>query len=158
MIARCKTVLAYTAAILVIPLVLALFVGLGGWMRLFVNATGLTVSPWYTGGSVVVVVPHGAYETRIHRPVFDALMGERSTGFTQIDWSPKEALPRQIDEELDLDGDGRADVRVRWNVPANKVEVQALSPRVLGEEGHYELRQRLTLRIALRNPNKPGGN
>ena len=62
-------------------------------MNLLVSATGLTVSPWFNGGPVVRTVEHGAYRTEIHRPVFDALIGERSEGFVQVSWRPDGAVP-----------------------------------------------------------------
>ena len=57
------------------------------------SATGITVSPRFSGGEVIRSVDHGTYKTVIHRPVFDGLIGERRDGFIQIEWHPVTALP-----------------------------------------------------------------
>jgi hypothetical protein len=46
-------------------------------------------------------------------------MLERTGPFVQIVFEPADALPAQVNDEIDLDGDGRPDVRVSFNVPAD---------------------------------------
>ena len=104
---KLRAIGGYTWAVLTIPIVLATFMGLNFWPKTLVNATGLKVSPWFTGGEVRKTVDHGSYQTLIHRPVFDGLVAQYSSGFVQIDWGPPSALPEQISEDVDLDGDGR---------------------------------------------------
>src|SRR5208282_934270 len=70
--------LGYSWAVLTIPLVLVLFFGLNSWAKLLAQSTGVRVSPWMTGGEIVRTLPHEGYETRIHRPVFDGLLGARA--------------------------------------------------------------------------------
>ena len=47
---RLRAIAGYTWAVLTIPLVLATFVGMNFWAKSLVNATGLKISPWFTGG------------------------------------------------------------------------------------------------------------
>jgi hypothetical protein len=121
----------------------------------FITATGLTVSPMYTGGEVARIVDHGAYRTQVHRMVFDdVLIGERRTGFVQVDWSPLEGLPAHIDEAIDADGDGQADFHVEVDTLG---EVATLTPRVpwaLDVDWVYRLEDALALRVRLRNPSR----
>ena len=44
---------------------------------------------------------------------------ERIEPFVQIVFEPADALPARVSEEIDLDGDGRPDVRVSFTVPAD---------------------------------------
>ena len=119
-----------------------------------IAATGLTTSPWYTGGEVARTVDHGAYQTQIHRPVFDALIGERKEGFVQVAWSPLGALPARIDEEIDADGDGQVDFRVEVDTPNKESTLTSHASWVLDLEGTYRLKDTLAVRVRLRNPSR----
>ena len=167
--AKLKSVLGYSAAALTIPIMIAAVliwtilpqVGIG-----LVSATGLKNSPNWSGGEVVRTISHGAYETQVHRMVFDALIGERSEGFVQVTWLPPDALLARIDEEIDADGDGQADFRLEVDT-ANKVStLTPYAPWVLDLEGTYSLRvvesegtnfwltDMLAVRVHLKNPSR----
>src|SRR5208283_1816944 len=129
--------LGYSWAVMTIPLVLVLFFGLQSWAKLLAQSTGVRVSPWMTGGEIVRTLPHEGYETRIHRPVFDGLLGPRARGFVQVDWvvvPPATKLPERIGEEIDYDDDGVADFAVELNSKANRAALKPLQPAVLGCE------------------------
>ncbi|MBN1937481.1 MAG: hypothetical protein JW934_22680 [Anaerolineae bacterium] len=149
--AKLKSILGYLLASLSVPIVLATFMGMSFWSELLVDATGVTVSPWFTGGEVAYAVEHGAYHTDIHHPVFDALIGQRREGFVQVSWISAGVLPAQIDEELDLDGDGQADARVQLDTKAPRATLTSLSPWVLELEGTYTLNDGVAVRIQLEN-------
>jgi len=118
-----------------------------------IKVTGLTISPNYTGGEVVQTIGHGAYETQIHRMVFDDLLiGERKEGFIQVDWTPLSALPARIDEEIDADGDGQADFRVEADTANKETTLTPYASWVLGLEGTYKPKDLLIIRVRLRNP------
>lgn len=72
-----------------------------------IAATGLTISPVFSGGEIARTLDRRGYSVFIHRPVFDALLREKREGFVQVDWGPAEALPARFRESLDLDGDGK---------------------------------------------------
>jgi hypothetical protein len=151
---KLKAILGYTWAALLIPLALATLFGLNSWMNLLVSGTGLTVSPWFTGDVVARTVAHDGYETRIHRPVFQALIGERSEGFVQVDWGPLNALPAQVDEEVDFDGDGQADFRVVLDTQSGEATLTPLTEYVLSLSGTYRLDDAWAVRVALKNPRR----
>ena len=148
---KVKTVLGYIAASLGIPIIIATSVGMPFWSELLVSATGVTISPWFTGGAVARTVDHGTYRTDIHCPVFDALIGERKLGFVQVDWTPLEPLPAQIDEEVDVDGDGQVDFRVEWDTGSDQATLTPYASWVLGLEETYRLEDALAIRVNLRN-------
>jgi len=157
--AKLKPVLGYIVAALSILIMVA---SVFGYILLqepslsgpLIAASGLTTSPWYSGGEVVRTVDHGAYQTQIHRPVFDALIGERKEGFVQVAWSPLGALPARIDEEIDADGDGQADFRVEVDTPNKESTLTSHASWVLDLEGTYRLEDTLAVRVRLRNTSR----
>src|SRR3974377_695109 len=112
--------IGYTWAFLCFAVVLATFVGLNSWEHGLVRATGLHISPRFSGGEVRQTIEHGSYQTLVHRLVFDGLISDRATGFVQIDWVPEKGrtLPSVLEEEFDIDGDGTVDAGVRVETSA----------------------------------------
>ena len=143
--------LGYTLAALALPIVLATFVGMSSWESALVKATGVRVSPWFTGGEVVARISHGPYETRIHEPVFQALIGERKEGFVQLVVAPAESLPGVVDETVDYDLDGSADFRLRLDTAADTAGVDAIDPKVIGLESVTRLDDGVAVRVGVRN-------
>jgi hypothetical protein len=106
------------AAFTVLLALLVPFVLMGGIARAVAHA-GLRVSPMYTGGSVVRVVERPGYRIEISATARPHWF-ERGQPFVQVAFTSASALPAQIDETLDLDGDGRPDVRMRFAVPRDE--------------------------------------
>ncbi len=149
--ARFKTFLCYSWALMAVPIVLATFMGMNFWAEKLVAITGLEVSPWFTGGQVAYTVQHDQHLTLVHRPVFDGLIRERRNGFVQIKWQPNEALlPELIDEEIDFDTDGRNDFRIKLNTQTNEAELQAFNDEVVSPEEVLVLGNERIVRIALK--------
>ena len=148
-----KAICGYTLAVLGVPLILIGIMGpSAGLDELFISATGLTLSPWIDGGEVVQTIDHGTYQTHVHRMVFDALIGERKEGFIQVGWTPLDALPAHIDEEIDADGDGQADFRVEVDTANKESTLTLYASWVLELEGTYKPEGLLMVRVRLRNP------
>ena len=151
---RLKSFLAYMAAVFLVPFVLMLFIELDTWARGLVELADLTVSPWYTGGETARCLERGEYRVIIHRPVFEGLFAEREKGFVQLDWTPPEGLPRFVEEDLDLDGDGRRDLRILLDTVGGSAELTAENPAVIGVREVLRLRNAWTVRVDLWNPKK----
>ncbi|MBN1661402.1 MAG: hypothetical protein JXA93_23625 [Anaerolineae bacterium] len=154
--AKLRSVLGYLMAVLTIPI---MFAGLIGFAfpavnDTFVAAIGLEHSPNWSGGAVVQTIDHGAYQTDVHRQVFDALIGEHKEGFIQVDWQPEDALPARIDEEIDIDADGQADFRVDLDTATRQASLTPYAPNVLDVEWVYDLGERLALRVRIENPRR----
>jgi len=124
------------------------------WAKSLVNGAGLKINPWYSGGVVARTVTHGSYETRIYKPVFEGLFGQRDEGFVQIDWRKKAKVPAQLDEQVDFDGDGKTDFRLQWNTRTDAIEMTPDNPMIIGLQSHHSLSDRYLIRVALRNPAK----
>ncbi|MEW6182898.1 MAG: hypothetical protein AB1500_06935 [Bacillota bacterium] len=152
---RLKKVLGYAVATLAVPLIMATFIGMDTWTHGLVSVTGITVSPWFTGGEVIRTIEHGRYRTTLHRPVFDGLLGERKQGFVQVDWSPPEALPEYVCEDVDYDGDGFRDFSVKINTRTCAATLMPCGPTVISLEGSYRLKDALAVRVLLRGREWP---
>lgn len=146
-----RSCLAYFAAALLPLAVLVGAVGMDGLGRALAKGAHLRISPIYTGGEVSRSVDHGAWSTRIHEPVFEALFGKSREGFVQIDWSPKRAVPGEIREAIDYDGDGKPDFELIWRRGESPPSLSALAPEVGTVLEYYELANRFAVRIELRS-------
>jgi hypothetical protein len=156
--------LGYTAAgttVMAAILVPFLFYGLS--TKGFV-ALGLHVDEMYSGGPKVRTVQYGAYSIAIHRPVYPHML-QNEKPFVQLDWSPVSALPAHISDLVDIDGDGRPDVRVSFDVPGDpkaplRVNEEPVNPgagrfeamRNVGKEKYSRLIVRVDNSILVRVP------
>ncbi len=150
--AKLKSLLAYSWAVAATPIILATFIASTPFAHWLAASTGVRVSPWYSGGEVARTVEHEGYRTVVREQVFDGLLGPRREGFVQIEWLPadKTALPPQIQEAVDVDGDGTADLTAAVDVAANTVVITPHSPRVVGLEHVFQLTRDRAIRVHLR--------
>jgi len=146
---RLKSILGYLWAFGALLIALATFFGYNDFSKTFATTTGLTVNPRYSGGKVVSVIDHGAYQTSIHRPVFDALIGQTKDGFVQINWAPSAGLPPTIREAIDYDRDGREDFIITLNTATGEAALMKSHKAVTGAAKSYHLRDGWAVRIML---------
>lgn len=148
---KLRAFLGYFLAALMVPLAMITLMGMDSIARTLVDITGVQVSPWFTGGEVVRTIAHNGYETRIHRPIFDALIGQRSEGFVQVVWAKTEALPETLREAIDYDSDGQADFEITLHPQAKTAEWKPFAPDALGLEGVYTIGDGVGVRVTLKN-------
>lgn len=148
---KVKTFLAYFWAALMVPLAMVTLMGMNPIAEALVDITGVQISPWFTGGEVARTIPHSGYETHIHRPVFDALIGQRSEGFVQVVWAKTEALPETLSEAVDYDNDGQADFEITLHPKNKTAEWKPLVPNALALEGVYAIGDGVGVRVTLKN-------
>jgi hypothetical protein len=115
---RILSILAYTGAgLMLLVAVCVPFV----LFQVFSNAVahaGLHIDPAYSGGTIARTMQRDGYRILIYQPVQPRML-ERIEPFVQIVFEPADALPAHVSEEIDLDGDGRPDVRVSFIMPAD---------------------------------------
>jgi len=145
-----KSFLGYTWAILAFIIALATFLGRNSLSRGLASATGIMVSPLYSGGEIVKTTDHGAYKTSLHRPVFDTLIGQTKEGFVQINWDPTAGLPPEIRESVDYNGDGKEDFIIALNSATGEAKLMAANPAVLSIDKAYRLRNGWAARVRLK--------
>ncbi|MFH1176109.1 MAG: hypothetical protein V1750_01785 [Acidobacteriota bacterium] len=151
---RLKPILGTLWALAALPLLLALFLGFPRWQNALAVGTGLKVSPWYTGGAIMTSLPHDGYTTHVHRPIFDALVGEYSKGFVQVDFVPAEgkALPATIEETVEPAGDASMAFHVTLSTATRVASMRPVGPRPISIEGVYALGSGMAVRVNLANP------
>ncbi len=146
-----RSYLAYGWALLATPIVLVTFMGMDGLKERLVAITGLHVHPLYTGGEQAQTLDRGPYQTIVHRPVFDGLVAQRRTGFVQIQWQPKDAnLPDLIDERIDYDQDGKADLEIHLDTRTNQARLDPNDSRVVSIGEVIKVKNGRLVRVNLR--------
>jgi len=132
---RLTAILGYTVAVLTIA---AAVIGPLFWFGFFSRAaarTSLRVDPVYSGGEPARTISRDSYQIVIYKPVLKRAPLSATGSFVQIVWKPVSALPAAIAEPLDLDGDGRPDCVVSFQVPRDpqaklRVDVKPLNALV----------------------------
>ncbi len=124
--------MGYSGAVLTLAIAVLIPFRLTGIFRDAVIATGVKTDPYYAGGTVSRTIPKGAYSIQVHE-VIHPRAWQRGKDYMQLAWTPVGALPRQVSDEVDVDNDGRSDLRVKFAVPADPkafltVDVDALQP------------------------------
>ena len=150
---RFRAILGYTWAVAALFIVLATFFGMNGWANLFVDVTGLKINPWYDGGEVMQAVHRPGCQTQVHKPVFDALIGEQAEGFVQVTWVPAEGqtLPERLSDAIDVSGDGQPDFELDLNTRTNTVTLRKHQPWVLSVGEVLKPHDKRAVRVALKN-------
>lgn len=151
MVKKIMKMSGYGWAIAGVPIILATFMGMDFWAEGLVKATGVKVSPIYSGGEIARSIEHNGYRTLVREPVFASLVGQSAEGFVQIDWQKAEGgqLPPRLEEDLDLDGDGRADCRVSLDTTVPKAAVLTPPPRFISLEKALPIKDGVIVRIRL---------
>ena len=125
--------LGYTAAALTMVVALLVPFLLYGSIAKGVAVLGLHVDEVYSGGPKVRTIQQGAYTIDVHRVVTPHML-QSETPFVQLDWTPVSALPAYVSDVVDVDGDGRPDLRVNFAVPQDPkamlhADVKSMNPR-----------------------------
>lgn len=125
--------LGYTAAAFTIVAAMLVPFVLYGSIAKGVAALGLHVDEVYSGGPTLRTIQQGAYEIDVHREVTPHML-QSETPFVQLDWKPVSTLPAQVSDVVDVDGDGRPDLRVTFAAPQDPktilhADVESLNPR-----------------------------
>ncbi len=158
---RLTSKLGYTAAGLTVVVAVLVPFLLYGLFAKGVVRLGLHVDEMYSGGPKVRTVQFAGYTVDVHRPVSPHML-QNENRFIQLDWRPVSALPAHVSDTVDIDADGRPDVRVSFDVPKDpKVQLQAdidplnpayLAVRSLGKQKLSALIVRVDDAILVRVP------
>jgi len=114
---RLTSALGYTVALLTVA---AAVIGPMFWFGFFTRAaakTSLRIAPAFTGGEPARTLARDAYQIVIYKPVPKRAPLSSTGPFVQIVWKPASKLPGTVAEPVDLDGDGRPDCEVSFEVP-----------------------------------------
>ena len=126
---KLKSILGHSGAILTLALALLSPFLLFGWFQKAIDAAGLRISPVYSGGEVARAIQRDGYRIVVYRPTLRGSPLQRVGPFVQMKWTPAVGLPNDVADEVDLDGDGTPDVRVKFNPAKLVVDVVPLDGR-----------------------------
>ncbi|MGO8757250.1 MAG: hypothetical protein ACLQG3_03920 [Terracidiphilus sp.] len=115
---RILAILAYTGAGLTLLIAVCVPFFLMGAFSEAVAHAGLHIDAAYSGGTIARTIQRNGYRIDVYQPVQPRML-ERIEPLVQITFEPADALPAQVSDEIDLDGDGPPDVRVSFAVPAD---------------------------------------
>jgi hypothetical protein len=132
---KLRPILGYTAAGATLLAALITPFLLYGFFSKSVAALPLHVDEVYSGGPTVRSIPMGAYSIGVHRPVYPHFL-QSEKPFVQLDWTPVSALPQHVSDVVDVDGDGKPDIRVSFDVP--RAPKAPLSVNVESMNPHYQ--------------------
>jgi hypothetical protein len=147
---RVKWLFGYMWTGIAIVTALVTFLGYDYFSRMFVDITGVTINPRYSGGEVIKTVDHGDYKSAMHRPVFDSLLWQSKQGFIQTNWEPAAYLPPIIHEGFDYDNDGKEDFSIVLNTVTGDVTLKPANSSVISAEKACKLRNGWAVRVLLR--------
>lgn len=125
------TLLAYIGAGLTLAIAVCTPFVLISFFSKTVAHARLRIDSIYTGGTIAQTIARNGYSILVYQPVSPYLL-QRSEPFIQLAWSPINALPSQISDEIDLDQDGRPDIHITFTIPSDsqtplKVDVVSLN-------------------------------
>lgn len=118
-----KSVLGSVWALVFSVLGIMMFMDIDTAAQKIVVSQNIKIIPKYTGGEVVNTRSSDDYTMMVHEPIDD---------FVQIDWLAEEALPKQINEAIDVDLDGRIDLKVIIDTQNKTITYEKLSNEVRG--------------------------
>lgn len=131
--AKLKSKLGYAgAAFTLILAALAPFLVYPQFSKGFAHL-GLHVDEIYSGGPKLRTIQSAGYTIDVRGQV-NPHMFQTEKPFVQLDWKPATRLPAHISDAVDIDGDGKPDVQVTFDVPHDpkaplRVNVDSLNPR-----------------------------
>ena len=153
--AKMKSVLGYSWAVVCFLIILATFFGNQKFSQALSRAPFMKINPLYSGGDVEKIIDHLTYKTLIRRPVFEALIGESSEGFVQINWvfmkgGDFKDLPNPIVEKIDYNLDEKDDFEINLNTHTGVASLKAINPAVVSVMLTCKLSDGWVARIDLR--------
>lgn len=126
---KVRYILGHSGAILTVVVAVVSPFLLYPWFEQAIGKSGLRVNPEFSGGEIARQIEHGTYRLAVYSPVRRSSPLQRVGPFIQMTWTPVSGLPANVSDDVDLDGDGAADVRVAFSPDASVVDVTPLNGR-----------------------------
>ncbi len=127
---KIATICGYIWAVLCLLIVLIMFPGLGFFSKQLASLPFMKINPIYSGGDVEQIKECKNYTLQIHKPVFEALIGESSEGFIQISWIWKDSLPGILNDSIDYNTDGKPDFIITVYTTNGDIQINPLNEKV----------------------------
>jgi len=148
--AKIKTVMGFLWSAIILVALPLVFISSDNLARKLVYASGMKISPVYTGGDVAKTIEHADYTSIIHKPVFACLAGETQKGFVQIVWRTKTKLPVTLVEKIDIDGDEKEDFTITFDTSSGKASFNPPDGAARKVMKVYSLKTGMAVRVAIK--------
>ena len=147
-------ILGFTWAVICLLIILIMFPGLDSYSRQMAKLSFMKVNPTLSGGDTARSVVYEDYTLHIHNPVFDALIGESSSGFIQLDWVWNDSIPVPVKDSIDFNMDDHIDFIISIDPQSNQVHLDPLQPHVRDIIAEARLENGWIVRVGLINEKK----
>jgi hypothetical protein len=107
-------------------MILIMFPGLDSFSKQLARLSFMKVNPTLSGGDTARSVVYEDYTLHIHQPVFEALIGESSTGFIQLDWVWNDSIPVPVSDSVDFNNDNHIDFVISIDPQSDAVYLDPL--------------------------------
>ncbi len=151
---KLKIILGFTWAAVCLLIILIMFPGLDSFSRQLAKLSFMKVNPTISGGDVARSVEYEDYTLNIHEPVFEALIGESSKGFIQLDWIWKDSIPVPVKDSIDFNMDDHIDFIISIDPLSDRVYLDPLQPFVEEITNQARLEDGWIVRVGLINEKK----
>jgi len=151
---KLKIILGFTWAAVCLLIILIMFPGLDSFSRQLAKLSFMKVNPTISGGDVARSVEYEDYTLNIHEPVFEALIGESSKGFIQLDWIWKDSIPVPVKDSIDFNMDDHIDFIISIDPLSERVHLDSLQPFVEEITNQARLEDGWIVRVGLINEKK----
>jgi hypothetical protein len=125
---KIKIIAGIIWAFLSLVLILVLFPGLNSFSSSVSKLPFMKINPNYTGGEIDNQIVTERCTLDIRKPVFNGLLGERHSGFVQLDW--RGDVPEIINDSIDYNCDGKMDFGILVNRKDSKTDLKSFNSRV----------------------------
>lgn len=149
-----RLVPAYLWAIFCVLLIPVTFIGNDGFAKQLAKLPFMKINPIYSGGEIDRVIHDSALVTTIYKPVFEALIGQSSSGFVQVKFEGDSILPSVIDREIDFDNDGSPDFKLAINTLSGSTQFEIFNKDVTGLGVSLQVKDYWIARIEMKNSRK----
>jgi hypothetical protein len=147
-------ILGFTWAVVCLLIILIMFPSLDNFSRQLAKLSFMKVNPTLSGGDVARSVEYENYTLNIHEPVFEALIGESSKGFVQLNWIWKDSIPVPVKDSIDFNMDDHIDFIIGIDPSSNQVQLDPLQPFVEEITDEARIENGWIVRVGLINEKK----
>jgi hypothetical protein len=127
---KIKIIAGITWAFVGLILIIILFPGLNSFSVSVSKLPFMKLNPRYTGGEIANQIIAENCTLNIRKPVFNGFLGERNSGFVQLDWHG--TIPEMINDSIDFDYDGKKDFCIFIDRKKSKTVLNPLNAKVKG--------------------------
>jgi hypothetical protein len=125
---KLKIIAGLTWAVICLILIFILFPGLDNFSVSASKLPFMKINPSMTGGVVAQRIIEPSCTIDVRKPVFDWLIGERKTGFVQIDWRGK--MEEKFSDTIDYNQDKIPDFFIAVDPKSSSTILNAMNDRV----------------------------